>query len=74
MTGFERVGGLTQIGQDTRMECSVCWYVYDPAEGDVAWQVPAGTPFTALPPHWSCPSCSATKDRFLVVTGDDRPG
>ena len=67
MTGFERVGGLTEIGPATRMECNVCWYVYDPAEGDVVWQISPGTPFSQLPPHWTCPNCSATKDRFLVV-------
>ena len=53
----------------TRMECKVCWYVYDPAEGDVVWQIPPGTPFaaaaaaldaapTARPPRtssWCCP-------------------
>ena len=37
------------------MECKVCWYVYDPAEGDVVWQIPAGTPFAQLPPHWTLP-------------------
>jgi rubredoxin len=41
--------------------------VYDPSEGDVVWQIPAGTPFAQLPPHWSCPNCSATKDHFLVM-------
>jgi rubredoxin len=57
-------------GAETRMECKVCWYVYDPAEGDSVWQIPAGTPFAALPPHWTCPNCSATKDQFLVLTDD----
>jgi rubredoxin len=23
-----------------------------------------------LPPHWTCPNCSATKDQFLVLTDD----
>jgi len=42
--------------------------VYDPAEGDPAvWQIPAGTPFSELPAHWTCPNCSATKDQFLVL-------
>jgi len=52
------------------MECKICWYVYDPSEGDVVWQIPAGTPFTALPPHWTCPGCSATQDQFLVLRDD----
>jgi rubredoxin len=55
------------IDAGTRMECKVCWYVYDPAEGDVVWQVPAGTSFSRLPPHWTCPNCSTMKDQFLVL-------
>jgi rubredoxin len=50
-----------------RRECRICWYVYDPAQGDPVWQVEAGTPFEALPPHWSCPNCSAEKSQFLPV-------
>jgi rubredoxin len=51
----------------------VCWYVYDPARGDEVWQVAPATPWSELPPHWSCPNCSATKDHFLVEgrVGDD---
>jgi len=54
-----------------RRECRICWYVYDPAAGDPVWQVAAGTPFDALPPHWTCPNCSATLDQFLVLRDDD---
>jgi rubredoxin len=50
-----------------RRECKVCWHVYDPASGDPVWQIPPGTPFSALPEHWSCPVCSTTKDGFLVL-------
>ena len=28
-------------------------------EGDPVWQIPPGTPFAELPPHWTCPNCSA---------------
>ena len=66
---FEGYGDAAASG-DRRMECKVCWYVYDPAEGDSVWQIPAGTPFAALPPHWTCPNCSATKDQFLVLADD----
>ena len=58
------------IGPATRLECRICWHVYDPAEGDPVWQVPPGTPFTELPAHWSCPNCAATRDGFLVLTDD----
>lgn len=50
-----------------RLECKICWYVYDPAEGDPAWQIPPGTAFAALPEHWRCPICDAGRDQFLVL-------
>ena len=55
------------IGPDTRLECGICWTVYEPALGDEVWQIPPGTPFAELPPHWSCPNCSAEKKSFLVL-------
>ncbi|WP_363345713.1 rubredoxin [Methylocystis echinoides] len=48
-----------------RMECGVCWSVYDPAEGDPVWQIPPGTPFSRLPEEWRCPTCDAPRDKFL---------
>ena len=51
------------------MECGVCWTKYDPAEGDPVAQVPAGTPFAALPGDWRCPTCDGEKRRFLVLSG-----
>lgn len=47
-----------------RYVCTVCGYVYDPAEGDPDNGVPAGTPFESLPPDWVCPVCGASKDQF----------
>jgi rubredoxin len=58
-------------GPTTRLECKVCWHVYDPNEGDPASQVPPGTPFSGLPAHWTCPDCSTPKDDFLVIDDDD---
>jgi rubredoxin len=52
------------------MECRICWYVYDPARGDDVWQVPAGTPWGALPGYWSCPNCAATRADFLALADD----
>ena len=39
-------------------------------EGDPVWQVEPGTPFEALPPHWSCPNCAAEQSQFLVLDDD----
>ena len=50
----------------TVMECGVCWTRYDPAEGDAVAQIPAGTPFSALPDDWRCPTCDGEKHRFLA--------
>lgn len=57
------------VPDDARMECGICWHVYDPEQGDTVWQVPAGTPFTALPDGWSCPNCDAPPDKFMVLGG-----
>ena len=37
--------------------CSVCGYVYDPAEHD-------GVPFEDLPADWRCPRCRQSKDKY----------
>ncbi len=50
-----------------RYECKVCWFVYDPAAGDPVWQIAPGTPFSALPPHWTCPNCATEQSGFLAL-------
>ena len=37
--------------------CSICGYVYDPAEHD-------GVPFEDLPDDWKCPRCRQPKEKF----------
>ncbi len=37
--------------------CSICGYVYDPAEHD-------GVPFEELPDDWKCPRCKQGKEKF----------
>ena len=37
--------------------CSICGYVYDPAEHD-------GVAFEDLPDDWRCPRCKQPKDKF----------
>lgn len=60
-------GNADKIGAATRMECKICWHVYDPAEGDPVWQIPPGTPFAELPDFWSCPNCEGRRADFMVV-------
>ena len=60
-------GDVANLATDTRLECKICWYVYDPKLGDEVWQIPAGTAFAELPEHWSCPVCDGKKQDFLLL-------
>jgi rubredoxin len=44
--------------------CQVCGYIYDPALGDPAGNIPPGTAFESLPDTWVCPVCGVPKDQF----------
>jgi len=44
--------------------CTVCGYVYDPAQGDPDNGIAPGTPFEKLPDDWTCPVCGSGKDKF----------
>jgi rubredoxin len=44
--------------------CTVCQYVYDPAEGDPENGIAPGTSFEDLPEDWVCPLCMAGKELF----------
>ncbi len=61
------LGDNSKIGDDARLECGICWWVYDPAIGDAVAQVRAGTPFALLPDTWHCPNCDADKSKFMVL-------
>jgi rubredoxin len=61
------LGDDARIDPGTRLECKICWYVYDPVEGDSVWQIPPGTPFAELPAHWRCPVCDGEREQFMVL-------
>jgi len=44
--------------------CTVCGYVYDPADGDPNNGIAPGTSFEDLPDTWVCPMCGVGKDMF----------
>ncbi|MGD8242333.1 MAG: rubredoxin [Desulfobacterales bacterium] len=44
--------------------CTICGYVYDPAEGDPDNDVNPGTAWDDVPEDWVCPICGAGKDDF----------
>ncbi|MFH1328613.1 MAG: rubredoxin [Candidatus Bathyarchaeota archaeon] len=49
----------------TKWKCTICGYVYDPEKGDTKSGVQPGTPFEELLDGWTCPICSAPKDKFV---------
>lgn len=51
------VGKIEAAEATGKYICSVCGYVYDPAEHD-------GTAFEDLPDDWKCPRCKQGKDKF----------
>lgn len=61
------LGDAGRIAPDSRLECKICWHVYDPAEGDPVNQIPPGTPFAALPDNWRCPNCDGAREQFMVL-------
>lgn len=67
--GFEGsyLGKRELLQAHSRLECKICWWVYDPALGDEQWQVPAGVPFIDLPAHWRCPNCDGAAEQFLLL-------
>lgn len=67
------LGDAARIPATARMECKICWHVYDPAEGCSYWQVPAGTPFAALPHDWRCPVCDGAPEQFMRLDDGASP-
>ncbi len=50
-----------------KYECTVCGYIYDPAEGDPDNGIVPDTSFEELTDDWVCPVCGAPKDSFQRV-------
>ena len=50
-----------------KWKCTICGYVYDPAQGDPDSGIAAGTSFEKIPDDWVCPVCGASKDNFEKV-------
>ena len=66
------LGDRKKLGASTRLECKICWWVYDPALGDEIWQVAPGTAFAGLPDYWRCPQCDGDADQFMVLDDASR--
>lgn len=64
-------GTLPQILQKERgifmksYVCSLCGYVYNPAEGCPEFEIEPGTVWADVPEDFVCPMCGASKDQFF---------
>ena len=61
------LGDRAKLLPGARLECKICWWVYDPAQGDAQWQIPPGVEFVDLPANWSCPQCEGRREQFMVL-------
>lgn len=59
--------GSSRLTHSSKLECKICWHVYDPAVGDEAMQIAGDTAFADLPDYWTCPECGAAKKDFLII-------
>ena len=64
---------LTQYGSANAkdlggsMLCTVCQWVYDPAQGEPNQQVAPGTPWADVPNAFLCPECGLGKEVFEII-------
>ena len=55
-----------QANAETKYECTICKYIYNPKYGNEKAGVHANTSFDDLPENWVCPVCGEKKDVFEV--------
>ena len=69
MNGFEGSygGDASRLAPGDRLECGICWWVYDPLQGDDVRGIPGGTAFAELPADWCCPGCDAPRHKFMLI-------
>lgn len=65
------LGDANRLPANARLECKICWHVYDPALGDEARQIEPGTAFSDLPADWRCPQCDGDREQFMVLDEDE---
>ncbi len=63
--------GVVEAGENIgqKMICTVCQWVYDPAEGESNQDVAPGTAWEAVPDDFLCPGCALGKSVFEPYEG-----
>lgn len=54
----------TEVTAETKYECTVCKYIYNPKYGNEKAGIHPKTAFSELPKDWVCPVCGEKKDVF----------
>lgn len=55
-----------ETNSDTKYECTVCKYIYNPKYGNEKAGIHPKTSFEELPKNWVCPVCGEGKDVFEI--------
>ncbi|WP_028865364.1 anaerobic nitric oxide reductase flavorubredoxin [Psychromonas aquimarina] len=53
-----------QASDEQLMQCTVCQWVYNPADGEPNQDVAPGTPWDEVPDYFLCPECNLGKEVF----------
>lgn len=51
--------------ESKKMQCKVCWWIYDPERGCDELDIEPGIPFVELPDYFVCPNCGNDLTHFL---------
>jgi rubredoxin-NAD+ reductase len=59
--------GVPMTDSNTSYLCSICGWVYDPAQGDPDGGISPGTAWEDIPDDWICPVCGVGKEDFEPI-------
>ncbi|MDO2949956.1 anaerobic nitric oxide reductase flavorubredoxin [Aeromonas simiae] len=64
VTAAPQAAPTAEWDDDQAMLCTVCQWVYDPAQGEPDQEVMPGTPWAQVPDSFLCPGCGIGKEVF----------
>lgn len=64
--GYKNFSKEKEEHKDSKHECLVCKYIYNPKVGNKKAGIEPGTSFEDLPETWVCPVCGEGKDMFEI--------